>query len=314
MAIFKQIRGQSRELGFGSKNYKNTVRFINKDGSINVTRTGLGFLENIDIYHWLITVSRIRLATVILLGYIAINFLFACIYYLIGPEHFGGIDMSSESQKFIGLFFFSAQTITTLGYGHIYPIGNGASIAASFESLLGLLSFAIATGILFGRFSRPKADILYSKNILISPYQGIKGLMFRISNKKQYELIESEASINMSISNPETNKRDFFNLSLEISKINYLPLSWTIVHPIDDASPLYGLTLNDLVERDIEIIILIKAINDTFSQTVHSRYSYKAHEFIENAKFIPLKQEANKKGKLKMSVTDIHHFQMLEKN
>jgi len=314
MAIFKQIRGQSRELGFGSKNYKNTVRFINKDGSINVTRTGLGFLENIDIYHWLITVSRLRLASVILLGYIAINLLFACIYYLIGPQHFGGIDMSSDFQQFIGLFFFSAQTITTLGYGHIYPIGNGASIAAAFESLLGLLSFAIATGILFGRFSRPKADILYSKNILIAPYQGIKGLMFRISNKKQYELIESEASINMSISNPETNKRDFFNLNLEISKINYLPLSWTIVHPIDEASPMYGLSLADLIERDIEIIILIKAINDTFSQTVHSRYSYKAHEFIENAKFIPLKQEANKNGKLKMSVTDIHHFQLLDKN
>jgi inward rectifier potassium channel len=311
MAIFKQLGSQGRELGFGSKNYKNTVRFINKDGSVNVQRTGLLHFENIDIYHWLITVSRLRLSVVILLGYIAINLLFATIYYWIGANNFGGIDASSESQKFISLFFFSAQTITTLGYGHIYPNGNTASIAAAFESLLGLLSFAIATGILFGRFSRPKADLLYSKNILIAPYDSITGLMFRITNKKQYELIESEANITMTMNNPKTNKREFFNLTLEISKINYLALSWTIVHPIDEASPIYGLSLKEMVERDIEIIILIKAINDTFSQTVHSRYSYKAHEFVDNAKFTPLKQEATDKGKLKISVTDIHHYEKI---
>lgn len=314
MAIFKQLKAQNRELGFGSKNYKSNVRFINKDGSINVIRTGLAKLENIDIYHWLISASRLHLASVIFFGYILINLIFACIYFYIGAHHFGGVDMSSPKQQFLSLFFFSAQTITTLGYGHIYPISNAAGIAAAFESLLGLLSFAIATGILFGRFSRPKADVLYSKNILISPYQEIKGLMFRISNKKQYELIESEANVTMTMNNPLTNKREFYNLNLEISKINYLALSWTIVHPIDENSPLNGLNLSDLEKADVEIMILIKAINDTFSQTVHSRYSYKAQDIIENAKFKPLNQEATTKGKLKIAVNDIHHFDVLNKN
>ncbi len=308
MSIFNNRNKHQKELGFGSKNYKNSVRFINTDGSVNVRRAGLKGINNLDIYHWLITASRIKLTIVIMTGYIVINLVFAIIYYLIGAQHFGGIDMSSEFQKFMSLFFFSAQTITTLGYGHIYPENNEASVAAAFESLLGLLSFAIATGILFGRFSRPKADILYSKNILIAPYDAMKGLMFRVTNKKQYELIESEASVTLTINDPETNKREFYVLSLEITKINFLALSWTVVHPIDEQSPLYNLTKKELEERDAEIMILFKAINDTFSQTVFSRYSYKPEDIIENVKFKPLKQEVDKKGKLKITVTDIHNF------
>jgi inward rectifier potassium channel len=313
MAIFKHKETEERELGFGSKNYNNSVRFLNQDGSLNVTRSGLGGINNIDIYHWLISASLKKLIAIILSSYVIINLLFAGIYYLIGAQHFGGLDaeVDSEFQKFMGLFFFSAQTITTLGYGHIYPIGNTASIAAAVESLLGLLSFAFATGILYGRFSKPTAHILYSKNMLIAPYQGKTAVMFRITNKKQYELIESEANLSISISNPETQKREFFNLKLEISKINFLALTWTLVHAIDENSPLFGLTASDLEIRDAEFIILIKAINDTYSQTVYSRNSYKYMDIIENAKFKPLKQEASKSGRLKISVTDIHLYDKL---
>jgi inward rectifier potassium channel len=308
MAIFNQKNREDRELGFGTKNYKSAVRFINRDGSVNVKRTGLGGINNIDVYHWLISIPQRTLILVIVCGYAAINLIFAYIYYLVGPQHFGGLDASSEFQKFMGLFFFSAQTITTLGYGHIYPTSNGASIAAAVESLMGLLSFAIATGVLFGRFSRPKAEILYSKNILISPYGDVNGLMFRISNKMQYELMESEASVTMTMNNPTTNKREFLNLALEINHINYLALSWTLVHPIDENSPIYGLTAKDLEERDAEILILVKAINDTFSQTVYSRYSYKWDDIVEKAKFKPLKQEPDQHGRLKISITDIHLY------
>src|SRR5436190_2604951 len=151
MAIFRNKPEDRRELGFGSQNYKSTVRFITREGAVNVQRSGLG-IGNIDVYHWLTTVSQGKLSIVIIAGYILINLIFGGIYYAIGPENFDGVDMSSEFRKFMSLFFFSAQTITTLGYGHLYPVSNLASIAASFESLLGLLSFAIATGIIFGRF------------------------------------------------------------------------------------------------------------------------------------------------------------------
>lgn len=311
MALFNHKNSEERELGFGTKNYTNSVRFINKDGAINVSRSGLSGMNNLDIYHWLISATKTQLAIVIIFGYILINLIFALIYYLIGPQFFGGIDADTPGQQFMNLFFFSAQTITTLGYGHIYPIGNAASIAAAIESLLGLLSFAIATGIIFGRFSRPRADVLYSRNILISPYKEITGLMFRITNKKQYELIESEANVTMTMKNPATNKREFYNLKLEISRINFLALSWTIVHPVTEDSPIFGLDIKNLEERDAEIIILIKAINDTFSQTVYSRYSYKWNDIVDKAKFKPLVPEAGKKGKVRISVTDIHHFDSL---
>ncbi len=313
MAIFKNKPTDELELGFGSKNYKNSVRFLNKDGGINVKRTGLGWINNTDIYHSLIRASLFNLIIIIISSYILINLFFASVYYAIGASHFGGLDVENTSgfQEFMGLFFFSAQTITTLGYGHIYPIGNGASIAAAVESLLGLLSFALATGVLYGRFSRPKAHVLYSRNILISPYKNSTALMFRIANKKQYELIESEASVTMTLTNPEMNKREFINLKLEISRVNFLALSWTIVHHITEESPLYGLSRQEMEKMDTEFIVLVKAINDTYSQNVNSRNSYKVQDLIENAKFKPLSPEATKRGTLKVSVADIHIYETL---
>ncbi len=307
MAIFNNKNKDERELGFGTKNYNRRVRFLSPDGNINVHRSGLG-IGNVDIYHWLITTSKLNLILVIILGYITINFVFAGVYFFIGPEFFGGLDSYEPFQQFMNLFFFSAQTITTLGYGHIYPIGNAASIAAAVESLLGLLSFALATGILYGRFSRPKAHLLYSKNLLISPYKTGKGIMFRIANRKQYELIESEASFTITLNNPETKKREFLNLKLEITRVNFLSLSWTIVHPLDEESPLFGLSKKELSERDAEFIILIKAINDTYSQTVYSRNSYKPEDMVEDVKFKPLIPEVDKRGRLRLTVTDIHHY------
>ncbi|MCE3228443.1 MAG: ion transporter [Bacteroidetes bacterium] len=311
MSIFNNKKS-SPELGFGNKNYNKNVRFINQDGRINVKRTGLGRLGNLDIYHWFITISLPKLILVIILGYTVMNFLFAGTYYLIGCENFGGLEMQTEMTKFMSLFFFSAQTLTTVGYGHVYPTGIAASSVSAIESLTGLLGFALATGILYGRFSRPKADLLYSKNALMAPYMGITGLMFRITNKMQYELIECEASVTISYNDPETKKREFDQLKLEISKINFLTLSWTIVHPIDDESPIKGWTLKDMEDRDMEMIILMKAINDTFSQTVYSRYSYKADEMIEKAKFKPLKQEATRNGRIVISVGDIHEYDAVQ--
>lgn len=301
-----------KELGFGNKRYQNTVRFLNRDGSINISRRGLGF-ENLDLYNWFISSRHGVFYSILLIGYLAVNLIFGSLYYVIGADQFGGIDTSSEFQKFISLFFFSAQTITTLGYGHIYPVGNAASIAAAFESLLGLLAFAIVTGILFGRFSRPRAHLEYSKNLLIAPYGEIKGLMFRISNKKQYELIEAEASVMLSMNDPQSGKRIFLQLPLEISKINFLTLSWTIVHPIDEKSPLFGLSVHDLETRDMELIILMQAVNDGIAQTVYSRFSYKAHDIVEGAKFRPMKTEPDTRGRLQLNVTEVHHFDYLEK-
>jgi inward rectifier potassium channel len=313
MAFFTKKTTGELELGFGKKAYSSNSRFLNEDGSVNIKRTGMG-MENIDFYNWLITTSSFNLAVVILTGYILVNFVFAVGYYLVGPENFGGITAVTEMGKFFNLFFFSAQTLTTLGYGHMHPISNSASVIAALESLLGLMSFALATGVLYGRFSRPKADLLYSEKIVVAPYDDINGLMFRIANKKQYELIELEANIVISFINPISGKREFERLNLEVSRINFIPLSWTIVHPIDSSSPVFGWKEDDFSKNHAEVIILIRAINDTFSQTVYSRKSYKSNELIYGAKFKPLPTNQNKRGKISVSVTDIHKYDIVKLN
>lgn len=309
---FRNKKKESDELGFGTKNYHETVRFLNRDGSVNIKRKidakRLGF----DIYHHLLTISWKKFILLVLVSYIITNTLFAGIYFWIGIENFGGIDEGGfTSDKFLDLFFFSAQTLTTVGYGHVFPSHSSASSVAAIESMLGLMGFALVTGLLYGRFSRPKADIEYSAYAVVAPYKEITGFMFRIANRRQNELIENECQLALTMNNRETGKREFHFLTLELNKINFLAFSWTIVHPIDDQSPIYGLTSADLLEGDAEFIILFKAINDTYSQNVFSRMSYKAKEIKWNAKFIPIKQTPHKDGSISINVKDIHEIEIL---
>ncbi|MBC7912819.1 MAG: ion transporter [Pyrinomonadaceae bacterium] len=279
------------DLGFGNKATVNNQRMLNRDGSSNIKRIGLPFFRTADTYNKLITMSWIKFILLILISYILINTFFAFIYVGIGIEHFNGINGSTYLEKFLGSFFFSAQTISTVGYGHISPKGTLTSFVAALESLMGLMAFAFATGLLYGRFSRPMAKIIYSKNILVAPYEDKTGLMIRLANYRSNQLIEIEAELLLTINLPDeagNTSRKFFGLKLERSKINLLTLSWTIVHPLDSTSPLYNLNAEDLKKGDAELMILIKAFDDTFSQTVHSRTSYKYNEVVFNAKFQPV--------------------------
>lgn len=301
-------KGTETDIGFGFKNYNTSVRFLNKDGSVNVKRKNIGKNVGFDVYHWLITVSWVRFISIVFTGYIVINSLFAILYYFIGADKFGGIKPCCKIDDFLQLFFFSAQTLTTVGYGHIYPNHTIISSVAAIESMFGLLGFALATGILYGRFYRPKADLEYSNNAVVAPYQNITGLMFRMANRRHNELIESECKLVLAMNNLESNKREFHNLKLEVSSINFFPFSWTVVHAIDDTSPLYGYTEAEFLKVDAEMIVSFKAINETYSQNVYSRMSYKAHEILWNAKFVPVKQEPNKDGSITINLKDIHEI------
>jgi len=302
---------ESAELGFGSKNYNESVRFLNQDGTVNIKRKVTDKHIGFDMFHWLLGIKWGQFFALVFFSYGAVNTLFAIIYFSIGVDKFGGIEAGSGIENFLQLFFFSAQTLTTVGYGHIYPNSSLISTVSSIESMFGLMGFALVTGILYGRFAKPKADIQYSNKALISPYNGITGFMFRIANKKQNELIETECQLVLAINNLETKKRDFHFLDLERSKINFLPLTWTLVHPIDDKSQLYEVTQDEFNQRDGEFIILIKSITDTYFQTVYSRMSYKASEIAWNAKFVPMKQMPNKDGSISINLNDIHSYDKL---
>ena len=288
----KQEKNKKDEagFGFGTRDYQKHTRFLNKDGSVNIRRLDGDFFGRIDFFHSLISMSWKRFVLLVLLGYFLVNLLFAWLYYMAGTENFGNLIHTNGPRDFIELFFFSAQTITTVGYGYVYPKSTMVSSIAAIESMFGLLGFALATGILYGRFSRPRAHVRFTKHCVIAPYEGVTGFMFRVANTTQNELIEVEAKVILVKNNSETNQREFLPLPLELDKISFMALSWTIVHPVDDKSPMFKMTQDDLIKADAEFLILLKAMNDTYSQTVYARSSYKGHELIENAKFKPLQR------------------------
>jgi inward rectifier potassium channel len=284
---FPSPEEEFKDLGFGLTVSSQRSRLINKDGSFNVKRKGLPFFESLSIYHWLVEMSWLKFNALVVLAYIVINFLYALLYMLIGVDHLGGITGTTVMEKFLGAFFFSGQTITTVGYGVIHPIGFWASTISLVESMSGLLGFALATGLLYGRFSRPNAKLMYSKSAVISPYRGITAFEFRIANARKNQLIEVETLVILSMKVSENGRiiRRFFELPLEREKINFFPLTWTIVHPITEGSPLYGTTFEKLKESGAEFLILIKAFDETFSQSVHSRSSYSMEELKWGGRF-----------------------------
>lgn len=279
-----QIR--SDDPGFGEKYFSQTQRLINKDGSFNIIKKGAGFTPR-DIYQYLINISWPKFFSIVLTFYIALNFIFAMLYFIVGADHINGINSRSFINTYSDLFFFSVQTFTTVGYGGMIPKDFITNIIAAMETLTGLLGFALATGLLYGRFSRPSARIIYSKMALISPLKDKNSFQFRIANQRRNTLMEMEAKVMVAFierTDGQSVKR-YYDMKLERSYIYFFPLSWTLVHPIDNESPLSGKGPNELRALEAEILILIKGFDDTFSQVVHSRFSYRYDEIIWGAKF-----------------------------
>lgn len=286
----KKKKENFNDLGLGSKGSPVAFRALNKDGSFNVHKKNVPFFERINFFHTLITMSWLRFNTFILLSYLGVNLVFASIYTLIGVEHLTGVEANSTTEAFTEAFFFSAQTVTTLGYGRVAPVGFAANMVAAIESMLGLLAFALGTGMFYGRFSRPTTKLKYSEHAVIAPYQNINGFMFRIVNPQSNQLLEVEVNISLSMRRKGTQLRNFFALKLERSKVNFLPYTWTVVHPIADTSPLFNLNEQQVRDNDAEFIVVIKAFDESSSQVVYSRSSYKATELKWGEKFVPIIQ------------------------
>lgn len=274
------------DLGLGTRTGPN--RGVNKDGSFNLQRIGLPRFRPYELYHELITMGGFKFLSLLLVGFMVTNVIFAAIYLGIGMEHFIRPGDDSLPGRALDALFFSSQTLTTVGYGHISPKSHWVSAVAALESLVGLLSFALATGLLYGRFSRPKAKLGFSPHCLIAPYRGITAFMFRLVNLRSSQLLEVEATLTLALDDPATGARRFARLELERSQIHLFPSNWTVVHPFDETSPLFGKSETDLRKARAEIIVLIKAFDDTFSQTIFARTSYRADEFLWGAKFLPM--------------------------
>ncbi|MEB3179135.1 MAG: ion channel [Nostocaceae cyanobacterium] len=263
------------------------TRMVNRDGSFTtVNRKGVSHFSWSDLYHWLLNLSWLKLLLLITLAYFATNSFFA-LAYLTQPNSI----VNARTGNFFDAFFFSVQTMATIGYGAMYPKTAYANFLVTIEALFGLLGVSMATGLMFARFSRPTARVRFTHVAVIAPYNGIPTLMFRTANERQNWILEVQMRVTM-VRN-EINKegqfmRRFYDLPLVRNYSPLFALTWTIMHTIDENSPLYGVTPQRMIEEEMELVVTLTGIDETVSQTIHSRHSFVAQEILWNMRFVDI--------------------------
>ena len=276
------------DLGFGARvAQQSQQRLLNRDGSFNVVRAGLPFWRSLSAYHTLLTTSWPRFFLVVAAGYLGTNLVFALLYWLCGPYALDGAHTGDDLARFGDAFFFSVQTLATIGYGRMTPSGIVVNLIVTAEALFGLMGFALATGLLFARVSRPAAHLVFSRRAVVAPFRDGRALMFRLANERTSQLTEVTATVSLSRleDSPAGPVRRFHELRLDRSRVVFLPLHWVVVHPIDERSPLDGCSPESFRASEAEVLILLTAMDETFSQTVHVRTSYGADEVVWGARF-----------------------------
>ena len=284
-----------QDLGFGAVVARESrQRLLNRDGSFNVERRGLSVATSVNLYHTIMTMSWTTFLGLVLLLYFVSNIFFGLLYSSLGPAAVVDTSGDPTMSLFVRGFFFSVQTFATIGYGTIHPVGLVPNLLVTVESYYSLLINALITGAVFARFARPTAKVVFSDVAVVAPYRDITGFMFRLVNGRNNQLIEMHAQVLFARFIKEGNRvvRRFDFLELERPSVTFFPLTWTVVHPITEKSPMYGLTWQDLVDTDAEILILLTAIDETFAQTVHSRSSYKPQEIRFGHRFASVYKSA----------------------
>jgi inward rectifier potassium channel len=284
-------------------------RLVNSDGNFNVVRKGVSRFDWDDLYHGLLTLSWVKLFAVVGAGYVITNLLFALMYLAVGD----GVENMREGD-FFDAFFFSVQTMATIGYGAMYPKTLFANILVAIEALLGLLGVSVGSGLVFARFSLPKARVMFSRVAVVAPHNGIQTLMFRVANERQSWILEAQVNVSLVISEITEeghSMRRFYKLPLFRNQSSLFALTWTVMHPINESSPLYGITLEEMVEKEMEIIITLTGIDQTVSDNIHAHYSYIPTEILWNHKFADILSKT-RDGRRSVDYSCFHEAVLLE--
>ncbi len=291
----------NQDTGFGEKTSDMGGRMVNKDGSFNIKRIGISVRDRASGYQSMLTMPRWRFLVIIFIFYFLINCFFTALYWLAGPSGLEGVEKVMFWGRIKELFFFSTQTFTTVGYGRVNPVGEITNWIAAIESLIGFLSFAIAAGLLYGRFSRPRSFIRFSDSLVYANYRQGKALMFRlVCYKDDHLLTNAEVKLNARIVTKNEGYQ-FFNLKLERSHVDSLVLNWTVVHPIDEDSPFFNLTQKEIVNLQPEISADLTGFDEVYSSVVVARVSYAIKDFKFGFKFLPMYFGRNQRTELDLS-------------
>jgi len=310
-------RLRSRELtdlGLGSQALQDShLRILNRDGTFNVSRVGFPLLQSLNLYQTLLTTAWWKFILIFVCSYISVCLIFTLFYVLCGPGALVGLNSDTLAGRFEQAFFFSIHSITTIGYGHIAPHGVTANLLVMAEAFIGVSGFAIAAALMFARFSRPHAKIHFSQNAVVGPHHDRTCFMFRIANGARNELLDVQVRILLSMTQlvDGVRVRNFYELELERQKVAFFPLDWTVVHPINEESPLYGVTPETFSQRDAEFLVLVNAIDDSFHQMVQARTSYRWDEVVWGAKFRDMYRHKGE-GQISIDLRRIHDIQHIE--
>src|ERR1700722_188945 len=302
----------NNDTGFGINAASYGGRFINRDGTFNLRKEGVSMLERYSIYHHMLTMPRWKFVGLILCFYFAINLVYTALYLLVGSDQLTGVIATTPWGKIKEAFFFSTETFTTVGYGRVNPIGDGANLIAAIEAMSGFLSFALATGLIFGRFARPHSFLLFSDLALISPYKDMTALMFRFAPyKDNHTLTDVQIRVNVGLKVQMDGSAEYryYDLTLERNKVESLPMNWTVVHPIDSQSPFLGFTREDMEAADVELYVLIRGFDDVYSNFVQQRTSYTYDEIKFDGKFVPMYRESEDG---KTTILELHKLNAYE--
>jgi len=278
-----------------------------EDDRSEIIRTGARKLRLSDLYVQLLSASWVQLLCLIVACYLSINIFYALAYFFIG-----GIENARDG-SFLDAFFFSIQTMSTIGYGKMVPVGLAANILVTLQVLTGFVFFAVTTGLVFTKFSRPTARMMFSNVAVICPYDGVPHFMLRIANERNNRIVDAE--IRMFLLRKEKTKeghqmRRFYDLPLVRQRVPVFQLTWTAMHIIDAGSPLYNATPESLSASDTEIIVTVKGMDETLSQHVHARYSYIPGDIICNAAFVDI-LNAEEDGRVEVDYRHFHEVRRL---
>jgi inward rectifier potassium channel len=301
------------DLGFGSVvSTEARRRLLNRDGTFNVRRKGLGVLETIPLYHLLLTMTWPRFLILVAIFYLGLNFAFALVFVALGPDAISGMTATHLGGRLWEAFFFSVYTASTVGYGNLVPMSFAANVLVTIEALAGLLSFGLVSGLMFARFARPTARVLFSEVAVVAPFQDHKAFEFRIINLRKTQISDLAVRVIFAHRRADGPGRLYRELELERTKVAFFPLAWTVVHPIDDRSPLCNLGAAELEACEAEFLVLLQGFDETFAQTVHARSSYRAEEVVFGARFVDMFDHEAEGGEISVDVNKLHEIETVE--
>lgn len=297
---------QIKDPGIGTKFDEKVRRIINADGSYNVVKKGSSRGIR-DIFKYLVEISWSKFFLILFSGYIFLNILFTCVYLIFGFENIAGID-PNEGPVFFQAFFFSIQTFTTVGYGTLAPLGIPTQSVAAVEAFVGFLSFSLATGLLYGRFSRPRSKLKFADHFVYSKYEDGYSFKFKMTNLRDVVLQEVEAKIIVMFNKKGEDgqfTRAYYLLPLTLPTIEIMALTWTIVHKIDEESPFWQKTPEEIREQQPEFLVLVNGFDEIYAERTRARKSYIAEDIIWNKNFATIFSSRDD-GKVEMDVNDLN--------